>query len=140
MARVTFKYEEWACKAQKGHYADAGIDLRTPKSVSIPAHGSVVIDTGVMADIPEGYYGQLESKSGLNVKHGVVSCGGTIDAGYTGHINVKLYNLSDNPYFFNKGDKVVQMIVQPCVIDGIVGIDILDDSERGDNGFGSTGR
>lgn len=136
---ITIRKEEWAFTPVKGHYEDAGVDLRAPYAIVVPKGGSVTIDTGIMCDIPVGYYGKLESKSGLNVKHDIVSCGGTIDAGYTGHINVKLYNLGDKDYAFCAGDKVVQLIIIPCAIH-FDGIKILSDEKRETNGFGSTGR
>ena len=120
---------------------DAGADLYTPKAFRVPAHGSATIDTGVHVQIPGGYFGKLESKSGLNVNHGVVSCGGVIDSGYTGSIRVKLYNFSDTDYQFQKGDKVVQLIIQPCELCGFERVDEIDmDTERGSRGFGSSGR
>lgn len=123
----------------RGHSDDAGLDLRTPVDVVIPAGGSATIDTKVCVGIPKGYYGKLESKSGLNVKHDVVCLGGVIDSGYTGSVVVKLYNLGKSDYNFKAGDKVVQMIVNPCMISEIEYVSDLEDTERGDNGFGSTG-
>ena len=106
--------EDGAYLPEKAHEPDAGYDLRTHIPVKIPAGGSATIDTGIHIAIPEGFFGKLESKSGLNVKHHIVSLGGVIDAGYTGSIVVKLYNLGKQDYIFQKGDKIVQMIIQPC--------------------------
>lgn len=138
MTRIRFMTEERAYKPTKGHYEDAGVDLRTPRDVVVPCGGSVAIDTGVMCNIPVGYYGKLESKSGLNVKYDIVSCGGVIDAGYTGHIVAKLYNFGKEDYEFKAGEKIVQIVFMPCVA-RFDGIEILDESERGTDGFGSTG-
>ncbi len=124
----------------RGHEDDAGLDLKTPVDVSIKAGGSVSIDTGVHIEIPRNYFGKLESKSGLNVKHSVVSHGGVIDSGYTGSIVVKLYNHGDQDYHFHAGDKIVQLIIQPCLIDDLAEVSLLEDTERGADGFGSTGR
>lgn len=124
----------------RGHEDDAGLDLRTPVDVSIKAGGSVSIDTGVHMEIPRNYFGKLESKSGLNVKHSVVSHGGVIDSGYTGSIVVKLYNHGDQDYHFHAGDKIVQLIIQPCLIEDLEEVSLLKDTERGTDGFGSTGR
>lgn len=124
----------------RGHSDDAGIDLKTPYPVTIKAGKSASIETGVGVQIPKGYFGKLESKSGLNVKHNIVSLGGVIDCGYTGEIIVKLYNMGEEDYTFNAGDKIVQMIVQPCLIDSINIVDDFDDTERGGAGFGSTGK
>jgi len=124
----------------RGHEDDAGLDLRTPVDVSIKAGGSVSIDTGVHMEIPRNYFGKLESKSGLNVKNSVVSHGGVIDSGYTGSIVVKLYNHGDQDYHFHAGDKIVQLIIQPCLIEDLEEVSLLEDTERGADGFGSTGR
>ena len=132
--------DEGAYLPEKAHEADAGYDLRTPIPVRIPAGGSATIDTGIHVAIPEGFFGKLESKSGLNVKHHIVSLGGVIDAGYTGSIVVKLYNLGKQDYIFQKGDKIVQMIIQPYANFKLEQVKTLGDTERGDKGFGSSGR
>ena len=138
--RIDMVLDYGAFQPARGHAADAGIDLKTPQNVKIPAKGSAKIDTGVHIAIPEGYFGKLESKSGLNVSHDVVSLGGVIDSGYTGSIVVKLYNLGEEDYEFRAGDKIVQLIIQPCVIPEIAITDRLKKTERGDSGFGSTGK
>jgi dUTP pyrophosphatase len=132
--------EDGAYLPEKAHETDAGYDLRTPIPVRIPAGGSATIDTGVHIAIPEGFFGKLESKSGLNVKHNIVSLGGVIDAGYTGSVVIKLYNLGKQDYIFQTGEKIVQMIIQPCANFNIEQVKTLGDTERGDKGFGSSGR
>lgn len=102
--------------------------------------GAAVIDLLVRTEIPRGYFGKLESKSGLNVKHGVASLGGTIDSGFTGTIVAKLYNFGPEDYVLEAGDKCVQLIIMPCETPELVKVDNLHDTERGSNGFGSTGR
>ena len=121
------------------HKTDAGADLRSPVEAVVPAHGSVVIDTGVYVEIPEGYTIFLKSKSGLNVKHNLIGeC--VIDSGYTSSIRVKLYNLGDEDYEVQKGDKIIQMVILPCVYCGFTQVEKFAETERGDGGFGSTGR
>lgn len=134
------KLDEGAYEVTRAHKIDAGLDLRTPKEFVIKAHDSYVIDTGVHIELPKGTFGQLFSKSGLNVKHSIVSLGGTIDEGYTGSIVVKLYNEGDEDYKFRKGDKIVQVVIMPYLSPDIEYVDSLDKTERGDNGFGSSGR
>lgn len=125
---------------ERAHDTDAGIDLRTPVAVTVPAHGSVVVDTGVHVQLPANTVGMLKSKSGLNVKHGITS-EGVIDVGYTGSIKVKLYNHTPYPYAFNAGDKITQLVILPLAYVGeLEQVSELDDSDRGDGGFGSTGR
>ena len=137
---LKYYVEEGGFEPVRGHFEDAGMDLRTPTDVMIHPHSSAVIGTKTHVEIPVGFYGKLESKSGLNVKHDIVCLGGTIDSGYTGEIVVKLYNMGDQWYKFKAGDKVVQMIIQPCVLEDWVKDDNFAESERGDSGFGSTGK
>lgn len=123
----------------RAHDTDAGADLRSPVGTVINAMGSCVIDTGVHIQLPHGYAGMLKSKSGLNVMHGITS-EGVIDEGYAGPIKVKLYNHSDEPYKIERGDKITQLVIIPCEYVYFDFVDKLDDSERGGDGFGSTGR
>ena len=130
---------------EKAHPQDAGLDLKSPVQTVIRARNSSVIDTGVHMEIPNGYAGLLVSKSGLNTNHGITSTG-LIDSGYTGSIKAKLYNHSDSDYTVNRGDKITQLVLIPIAhfpnkIDDICIVDKLrTESERGDNGFGSSGR
>lgn len=137
---MRIKLDEVACAPVRGHDADAGLDLRTPERVVVYPNDSVTINTGVHVQIPLGYFGKLESKSGLNVNHSIVSHGGVIDSGYTGPIVVKLYNHGKQKHVFEQGDKIVQLIIQPCLLPKLELVDDLEDTERGDSGFGSTGK
>lgn len=124
----------------RGHKDDAGLDLRTPVAFGIAPGGSATINTGIHAEIPVGMVGMLKSKSGLNVKHGITS-EGVIDAGYTGSIVAKLYNHGNEPVLFNAGDKITQLVIMPVYIpDELAVVDEFDATERGSNGFGSTGK
>lgn len=118
---------------------DAGYDLRSPVRAYIPPYSSVVIDTGVHVEIPEGHVGMLKSKSGLNVKHDLTS-EGVVDAGYTGTICVKLYNHGQTAYEVNKGDKISQLVILPIITPALEVVDHLDETDRGEKGFGSSGR
>lgn len=124
----------------RAHETDAGLDLIAKERVKIWPGMSACIDTGVHMELPHGYYGKIESKSGLNVKHNIVSCGGVIDEGYTGSVVVKLYNLGDKAYVFNPGDKVAQLVIQPYVAPELEIVEELSETDRGSNGFGSTGK
>lgn len=119
---------------------DAGLDLYAAYGATIHPGESASFDTGVCIELPKNTFGKIESRSGLNVKHGVVSCGGVVDCGYTGSIVVKLYNLSDTPYRINAGDRIAQLIIQPYVIVGLEETDELAKSDRGAAGFGSSGK
>lgn len=137
--RINVVLDDGAYMPEKAHEADAGFDLRTPSKVIIPAKSSRIISTGVHVEIPYGYVGFLKSKSGLNVKSEILS-EGVIDSGYTGGIVAKLYNQSSVVKVFEKGDKITQLVILPIPDVEMVEIDRLDDTERGDNGFGSSGR
>lgn len=121
------------------HKTDAGADLRSPLCAKVPARGNVVIDTGVHVEIPEGYTIFLKSKSGLNVNHNLIG-EGVVDSGFSGSIRVKLYNLGDTDYQILRGDKIIQMVILPCAHCGFTQVDKFAETERGDGGFGSTGR
>ena len=124
----------------RGHSTDAGLDLRTPVAFGIKAGGSATIDTGVHVEIPVGMVGMLKSKSGLNVKHGITS-EGVIDAGYTGSIRAKLYNHGNRDVVFRAGDKITQLVIMPIWIpEELEVVESLEETDRGANGFGSTGR
>lgn len=124
---------------ERAHSNDAGLDIKSPVTVTVPAHGSAVIDTGVHVDIWNRYVGFLKSKSGLNVKHNIQS-EGVIDSGYTGSIVVKLYNLGDDDYLVERGDKISQLVILPILTPVIEVVDSLGETERGNNGFGSSGK
>ena len=122
------------------HEDDAGFDLRTPIDVIVPARGSATIDTGVHIQLPKKTTGFLKSKSGLNVKYGIQS-EGVIDVGYTGSIRAKLYNHSDTNYMFLAGDKITQLVILPIVKPkNLKLVEKLKERERGNKGFGSSGR
>lgn len=135
---MKIKLDEGAFMPERAHVLDAGLDIRTPVDVLVPAYGSVVIDTGVHVAIPMGYVGMLKSKSGLNIKSGITS-EGVIDAGYTGSIVAKLYNNNDTAKILNRGSKVTQLVIIPIVTPELELVDHLEETERGRNGFGSTG-
>lgn len=136
---MKIKLDSWALMPTRGHETDAGLDLRTPIDVTVPARGAVTIDTGVHVELPPNTTGFLKSKSGLNVKYGLVT-EGVIDVGYTGSIRVKVYNNSDNSYTFYEGDKITQLVILPVIIPECEVVNDLKDTERGNGGFGSTGR
>ena len=123
----------------RAHTYDAGLDLYTREGFSIPMKQSVSIDTGVHVQIPEGYVGLVKSKSGLMTRDGITT-DGTIDAHYTGSIRVCLFNHSIFPYSFGAGEKIAQLVIVPCLLPELEVVDSLEETDRGDGGFGSTGR
>ena len=132
--------DENAFKPIRAHAGDGGLDLRTPRDAYVESKGSVIIDTGVHIELPPMTVGEVRSKSGLNFKHGLTVPTGTVDYGYTGSIKVKVYNHSNQPYTFKRGDKIAQLVICPILLPELEVVDTLDQTDRGDNGFGSTGR
>lgn len=124
---------------ERAYEADAGYDLRSPIKTRLYAGEAVVIDTGVHVQIPKGYVGMLKSKSGLNVKHDIVG-EGVIDSGYTGSIRVKLYNHGTESYVIEVGDKISQLVIIPILTPELEMADSLEATDRGNGGFGSSGR
>lgn len=133
------KLDEGAIMPTRAHELDAGFDLYAPHGEYIIENDWAIFDTGVHIEIPVGYVGMIKSKSGLNVKHGLTS-EGVIDAGYTGSIVVKLYNHSEDSYRVHRGDKISQLVIIPCYTPELEQVDELEDTERGSNGFGSSGK
>lgn len=131
--------DEKALMPTRGHATDAGLDLLSPIDTVVPAKGSITIDTGVHIELPPNTAGFLKSKSGLNVKYGITS-EGVIDVGYTGSIAVKLYNHSNIDYAVSRGDKISQLVVMKISIPTLDVVKNFEKTERGDNGFGSTGK
>ena len=147
--------DEGAKMPTRAHPWDAGLDLYAPTKVGLPGCryyasttsysrgevlvGTKTIDTGVHVEIPEGYVGLIKSKSGLMVNH-MITTDGTIDSHYTGSIRVKLFNHSGTPYTIKAGDKIAQLVIVPCLLPELEVVDHLEETDRGDGGFGSTGR
>jgi len=136
---MRIKLDKGAYMPTRGHDADAGLDLYSPETVIVPRRSAMTFDTGVHIELPKNTVGMVKSRSGLNVKHGIQS-EGVIDVGYTGSIRVKLYNHGDKGYQVNKGDKISQLVILPILTPDLELVDELDETERGNNGFGSTGR
>lgn len=148
MEEIRIKLDPGAVCPTRAHETDAGLDLYSMEEKMIPpalqslfpiGSYSATFDTGVHMEIPRGYFGKIESRSGLNVRNDVVSCGGVIDADYRGSIVVKLYNLGSRTYTVHKGDRIAQLIIQPCALPELEIVQELDETERNMDGFGSTG-
>lgn len=140
--KIKISLDEGAVAPTRAHDTDAGLDLYMPSNrepITLRRGEALTIDTGVHIEIPKGYVGLIASKSGLNINFGITS-EGVIDAGYTGSIRVKLYNHGQMHHRFEPCDKISQIIIVPVLLCGVEIVDKIDGGERGDNGFGSTGR
>lgn len=138
MEKIKVMLDDEAFMPTRAHEADAGLDLYAREDAVIFRDGSKKFDTGVHVAIPEGYVGFLKSKSGLNVNQGIQSAG-VIDSGYTGSICVKLYNHGYEAVRIKRGQKISQIVILPIVTPEPVLVDSLEETERGDGGFGSSG-
>lgn len=144
--------EESFCGVVLGRDGDLGVDVRTPNGFSLAPQESACISTGISIEQPKvpeflSEYFQVgcfvESKSGLSVKSNIEKGAGVIDPNYTGELIIKLYNHSEKRYaFFRKGDKICQLVFKLCaIIDEIEEVDeITENKDRGNKGFGSSGR
>ena len=121
----------------------AGMDLRASleESIVLKPFQRLVVKTGLFISLQKGYEAQIRPRSGLALKKGitVLNSPGTIDADYRGEIGVILINLSDSDFVINTGDRIAQMIIAKHETIEWEAVDKLDDSVRGDKGFGSTG-
>ena len=121
------------------HFDDGGVDLKTDRDIEIPPRELIVVHTGVKAEIPFGYVGLLKDRSSL-ASMGLMTLGGVIDSGYRGEIKALLLNTGNETLKFNRGDRVIQLIV--ARIDSTFFLqrgEPRTETDRGDNGFGSTG-
>ncbi|MEO0492728.1 MAG: dUTP diphosphatase [Actinomycetota bacterium] len=123
---------------------DAGVDLVAREDVTLaPAGGRALVATGVAIALPEGYAGLVQPRSGLAFKHGVtvLNTPGLIDSGYRGELKVCLINHDPTePFDVTRGERIAQLVVQAVEHVNFVEVDTLDESERGEKGFGSSGR
>jgi dUTP pyrophosphatase len=134
------KTHELAKLPQKNHDNDTGYDVFSVEDKVIPAHGSAVVNVGLkFAYIPEGYWIKVESRSGLGFKYGIMAHPGIIDNGYRGDAGVKLYNNTDTDYEIKTGDRIAQFVIY-FNIHMPVEWGSVEETTRGDKGFGSSGR
>lgn len=128
-----------AQKPAKAHPDDAAFDVFSAQAGTVEPKKWLEFRTGVSMQLPQGFYGKFASRSGLMFKHDVHAFHGTIDNGYRGEMAIRLFNYGDSPFRVNVGDRIAQLVILPYgVFDGEV-VDELDTTERGTNGFGSTG-
>jgi len=131
-------------KLNYNYITDSGFDLYSTKDILIEGFGRALVPTGIRFDIGEGFEIQVRSKSGLALKQGlmVLNSPGTVDEGYTGEVQVIIFNTNKEPFQITKGMKVAQAVLSKCFsgrVVNLVKVDNINDKDRGDNGFGSTG-
>jgi len=141
---LRYSYKSVNTEPSYAYPTDSGFDLRANKKVTLEPLERFLVPTGLFLDIPDGYEVQVRPKSGLAIKKGlsVVNTPGTVDQGYTGEIQVILINLSNEAHTIEIGDKIAQAVLCPVMSGKFVELQRVlnvDDKDRGDNGFGSTG-
>lgn len=123
----------------RAHPDDAGLDLYSLESIKLGPRQGTVSRTGVALAIPQGHVGMVADRSSL-AKRGLKTAGGVIDAGYRGEIMIVLWNLSDQPVELHSGERIAQLLILPIATPAVQAASSLDETVRGVNGFGSTGR
>ena len=138
------KLNENAIIPTYGTEFSAGADLYSlpGESITIPAHGTVLIHTGLAMEIPEGYAGLIFARSGLASKRGLAPANkvGVVDPDYRGEFMVALHNHTDEDKTVEGGERVAQLVIVPFITASFTVSDELSDTVRGEGGFGSTGK
>lgn len=133
------KLKENAKLPKYAHPGDVGMDMYAMETVTVAPMEHVRLWHGFALEFPEGNAGIIMDKSSIS-KAGLIHMGGVFDAGYRGEYNTHLVNLGSEPYTIEEGDKVSQLVIVPVVIAELEETDILSESVRGEDGFGSTGK
>jgi dUTP pyrophosphatase len=123
----------------RAHPDDAGMDLYSLEDVILEPSQGKVTKTGIAMAIPKGFVGMVADRSSLG-KRGVKTAGGIIDAGYRGEIHIVLWNISAEPIQLKRGERIAQLLILPIATPAVVEVAKLDDTQRGAQGFGSTGK
>lgn len=124
----------------RGSDRSVGYDLYSVADTIVPCQaGNTLVATGLAITLPPGCYGRVAPRSGLAVKHCIQVGAGVIDPDYTGEVKVVLFNHGDKDFEVKKGDRIAQLVLERCETPPIEEINIVEDTERGSGGFGSTG-
>lgn len=144
------RLREDAILPTRKYSTDAGLDLYAIEDIEIDASkvssnfigvniGKTIVHTGIAVEIKPGYSGKIVGRSGLAFDKDILCSEGTIDI-YRGELKVKLYNMTGRPYQIRKGDRIAQLVISKCELPKVNEVDKLSDSDRGEDGFGSSGR
>lgn len=124
----------------RGTKHSAGLDLFSPLSIDVSPMERVLIKLNISIELPDGTYGHILPRSGLALKNGIHIGAGVVDSDYRGNVGVLLFNLSNEVFHVNKGDRIAQMVIKRYESLDVEEIFSNTDTERGNGGFGSTGR
>jgi dUTP pyrophosphatase len=133
------KLDKNAIAPSKANHTDAGYDLYALEDCIIPSQNRLMIKTGISMAIPDGYVGLIWPRSGLAVKHGLDTMAGVVDSGYRGEVCVVLQNHGYEPYNVKAGDRIAQILFQSILSVQMIETEELNNSDRGQSGFGSSG-
>lgn len=133
------KIKENAVIPKYAHKGDAGFDLYSAEDYLLSPGETVLVSTGISMAIPEGYVGLIWDRSGLAAKNSIHVLAGVVDSGYRGEVCVVLKNLGNEDFKVSKNMRIAQMLIQPVASAVIEESDSLDNTTRGEGGFGSTG-
>jgi dUTP pyrophosphatase len=136
---IVCKNHDDAIIPKRGSEQAAGYDLYTIDEGRLMPKQTRLFDTGISFTVPEGTYGRIAPRSGLS-KKGILVNAGVVDRDYTGPVKVMLHNLSDEMYQVKKNDRIAQLIIEKIATPVIEEVGSLEETDRGDGGFGSTGR
>jgi dUTP pyrophosphatase len=136
---IVCKNHDDAIIPKRGSEQAAGYDLYTIDEGRLMPKQTRLFDTGISFTVPEGTYGRIAPRSGLS-KKGILVNAGVVDRDYTGPVKVMLHNLSDEMYQVKKNDRIAQLIIEKIATPIIEEVGSLENTDRGDGGFGSTGR
>lgn len=140
-AKVTgvLRYVSNTNTLEQPNEGDCGYDLRASKNTIIPPHEQRIVETDLQIELPANCWGNIRDRSSMAAQR-IYTHGGAIDPSYRGELKVIIENANDFPAYIIKGDKIAQLIICPCVSLPTIKVDSLDETKRGENGFGSTGR
>ncbi|XP_071525602.1 deoxyuridine 5'-triphosphate nucleotidohydrolase [Panulirus ornatus] len=133
------KITENAYAPSKGSKLAAGFDLYSAYDAVVPAYGKALIKTDIQVELPSGCYGRVAPRSGMSWKHHIDVGAGVIDRDYRGNVGVVLFNHAKTDFEVKKGDRVAQLICERILYPELEEVEELVDTERGGNGFGSSG-
>jgi dUTP pyrophosphatase len=140
MQKLTFKrLSDTATLPTRNNPTDAGLDLYANETWNVHCGSTAMFTTGVAVAIPEGHYGRVAPRSGLAVKHGIDVLAGVIDSSYRGEIKVLLINHGGESITIEAGDRIAQLIIEKIALP-IPQWGEIDATERGEKGFGASGR
>lgn len=123
----------------KGSMKAAGYDLKSAFNTIVPARGKALVDIGLKVELPEGCYGRIAPRSGLAVENFIAIGAGVVDEDYRGVLKVVLFNHSNVDFEVKAGDRIAQLICEKIYYPDLKEVEQVKETERGDDGFGSTG-